>query len=96
MSRFHGFSHFILDRHFNNGPEALYSLVDTFNYNNKGEACNTYSHAKKPVEPKGSDRQTQSASLDDALGVGYGKHACPGRFFALNEVNIFVAHMLMN
>lgn len=30
------------------------------------------------------------------LGFGYGKHACPGRFFALNEMKIFVAYMLLN
>jgi cytochrome P450 len=30
------------------------------------------------------------------LGFGFGKHACPGRFFALNEVKMFVAHMVLN
>ena len=27
---------------------------------------------------------------------GYGKHACPGRFFAANEVKIILARLLLN
>lgn len=30
------------------------------------------------------------------LGFGFGTHACPGRFFALNEVKLVVAHLLLN
>ncbi|CAH0051925.1 unnamed protein product [Clonostachys solani] len=38
-----------------------------------------------------------SATLDGRfLSFGYGKHACPGRFFALNELKIFVAEMVLN
>jgi cytochrome P450 len=38
-----------------------------------------------------------TATLDDAfLGFGFGRHACPGRFFALNEMKVFFAHMLLN
>ncbi|KAI1775357.1 ent-kaurene oxidase [Hypoxylon cercidicola] len=38
-----------------------------------------------------------SATVDDAfLGFGFGKHACPGRFFALNEIKIFVAIMVLH
>ncbi|KAI0481797.1 ent-kaurene oxidase [Xylaria cf. heliscus] len=45
------------------------------------------------TEPK----QKKSATIDDSfLGFGFGKHACPGRFFALNEVKIFVAHMVLH
>lgn len=29
------------------------------------------------------------------LGFGYGKHTCPGRFFASNEMKIVVIHMLL-
>ncbi|CAG8135836.1 unnamed protein product [Penicillium salamii] len=31
----------------------------------------------------------------DHFGFGYGNHACPGRFFAVNEVKIALAHMLL-
>ncbi|KAJ5159370.1 Cytochrome P450 [Penicillium canariense] len=29
------------------------------------------------------------------MGFGYGKHVCPGRFFAANEVKIALGHMLL-
>jgi cytochrome P450 len=32
---------------------------------------------------------------DDYLPFGHGKHACPGRFFASNEIKILFAHMLL-
>lgn len=45
----------------------------------------------------GGPQAKSSATLDDRfLGFGFGKHACPGRFFALNEMKMFVAHMVLN
>lgn len=29
------------------------------------------------------------------MGFGLGNHACPGRFFAANELKIFLCHMLL-
>ena len=29
------------------------------------------------------------------LIFGYGKHSCPGRFFASNEIKVIVIHMLL-
>ncbi|KAK4185242.1 Ent-kaurene oxidase [Podospora australis] len=38
-----------------------------------------------------------AVTLDDSfLGFGFGRHACPGRFFALHEMKIMVAHMVLN
>ncbi|KAH9229033.1 hypothetical protein K456DRAFT_1845591 [Colletotrichum gloeosporioides 23] len=31
----------------------------------------------------------------DSLGFGHGQHACPGRFFAANEVKIAMCHLLL-
>ncbi|KAK5626154.1 hypothetical protein RRF57_001869 [Xylaria bambusicola] len=31
----------------------------------------------------------------DHIGFGHGKHACPGRFFAANELKIALCHLLM-
>ena len=31
----------------------------------------------------------------DHLGFGHGQHACPGRFFAANEVKIALSHLLL-
>lgn len=46
--------------------------------------------------PRGAQKST--VTIDDAfLGFGVvGRHACPGRFFALVEMKIFVAHLLLN
>lgn len=78
-------------------PKGLRSLVDTFNPQERGDLCDTHGNTDKLADSGSGSKGKQSASLDDAfLGFGYGKHACPGRFFALNEVKIFVAHMLMN
>ncbi|KAJ5175585.1 Cytochrome P450 [Penicillium canariense] len=35
------------------------------------------------------------SSTPNHMGFGYGKHACPGRFFAANEVKIALCHMLL-
>ena len=29
------------------------------------------------------------------MGFGFGRHACPGRFFAINEVKIALCHILL-
>jgi cytochrome P450 len=38
--------------------------------------------------------QALSTSADH-LTFGYGRHACPGRFFAVNEVKAFLAHVVV-
>jgi cytochrome P450 len=30
------------------------------------------------------------------LGFGHGMHACPGRFFAANEIKVILCHLLLN
>jgi hypothetical protein len=38
-----------------------------------------------------------AVSLDDSfVSFGIGKHACPGRFFALYEMKIMLAHIVLN
>lgn len=31
---------------------------------------------------------------DTFLGFGYGKHSCPGRFFAAHEMKLLLAHVV--
>ncbi|KAA8645305.1 cytochrome P450 [Aspergillus tanneri] len=38
--------------------------------------------------------QLVTASID-YLGFGYGKHACPGRFLAANEIKVALCHLLL-
>lgn len=64
-------------------PDAAQNIVDAFDSTPSGEG-------EKP-KPK------SSATVDEAfLGFGFGKHSCPGRFFALNEVKILVANMVLH
>jgi cytochrome P450 len=45
---------------------------------------------------KGSSHQTSAVTPDDRyLGFGFGRHACPGRFFAVAEIKLLLAHMLL-
>jgi len=34
-------------------------------------------------------------SNETNLGFGYGKHACPGRFFAANEIKMILARLIL-
>jgi cytochrome P450 len=44
-----------------------------------------------------SSKQRSSATLNDAfLSFGFGKHACPGRFFAVHEMKMILAYIVMN
>ncbi|KAL5365631.1 cytochrome P450 [Aspergillus floccosus] len=47
-------------------------------------------------EIPGHETSAQLASPSpEHLGFGFGKHACPGRFFAVNEVKIALCHILL-
>ncbi|KAE8354978.1 cytochrome protein [Aspergillus coremiiformis] len=47
-------------------------------------------------DEKGQERTAQLESTSpDHLGFGYGKYACPGRFFASSEVKIALCHILL-
>ncbi|KAK7686510.1 hypothetical protein QCA50_010108 [Cerrena zonata] len=36
------------------------------------------------------------STSSDYIAFGHGRHACPGRFFAVNELKAMMAHLLMN
>ncbi|KAL7271521.1 hypothetical protein RUND412_005713, partial [Rhizina undulata] len=46
-------------------------------------------------EGEGAKHQMVSTT-DDFLAFGHGKHACPGRFFAVNELKILMSHIILN
>jgi len=37
-----------------------------------------------------------AASTLTSMAFGYGRHACPGRFFASNEIKMIMAYLLLN
>jgi len=50
----------------------------------------------KMRETPGKQNLAQLVSTSpDHLAFGHGQHACPGRFFAANEVKIALIHMLL-
>ena len=46
-------------------------------------------------EPGQENKHQLVMASKDHFGFGYGVHACPGRFFASNEIKIILAHLLM-
>ncbi|KAE9979620.1 hypothetical protein EG328_000787 [Venturia inaequalis] len=45
--------------------------------------------------PDNANKYQFATTSSDHLGFGHGKHACPGRFFAGNEIKIMLCHLLM-
>ncbi|KAI0404297.1 ent-kaurene oxidase [Xylaria palmicola] len=57
------------------------------------EAANQAAHSASQE----GGRPKLATTLDDSFfGFGAGRHACPGRFFALVEMKLFIAHFLLN
>ena len=51
-------------------------------------------HAAATNDPAAAGRaQWASANLEN-MAFGYGRHACPGRFFAGYEIKLIMAHFL--
>ncbi|KAM6503778.1 Cytochrome P450 [Amanita muscaria] len=46
-------------------------------------------------EGEGAKHQLLSLGVDYVL-FGHGRHACPGRFFVVNELKVMLAHVLLN
>jgi cytochrome P450 len=59
-----------------------------------------FAREKSVEDGKGYPREREamsSATLGDALlGLGSGRHTCPGRFFFLNKMKVLIAHVLSN
>ena len=76
-------------------PDA--SKFEPFRFVKEGGVGNIFDSFDGTEKTRAKAQSKSTATLDDAfLGFGFGKHACPGRFFALNEIKVFVAHMLLN
>lgn len=77
-----------------------YICVDAFNlvnpsiYENPDE-FDIYRFHKMRDQPGGEHKaQLVSTSIED-IAFGHGKFACPGRFFAANEIKIALCYMLL-
>jgi len=64
-------------------------------YYSDPEKFDGYRFLKMRAEP-GKENVAQFVSTSpDHLGFGHGQHACPGRFFASNEIKIIMCHILL-
>ncbi|KAL1613882.1 hypothetical protein SLS56_012226 [Neofusicoccum ribis] len=59
------------------------------------ERFDGYRFVRLRQQPGNEGRCQYVATSSEHLGFGYGKHACPGRFFAANELKIVLSHLLM-
>ncbi|TKX26518.1 cytochrome P450-like protein 1 [Elsinoe australis] len=46
--------------------------------------------------PDVAARAQYAASNSSSMSFGFGRHACPGRWFAANEIKAIMAHLLLN
>ncbi|KAF4852517.1 Cytochrome P450 monooxygenase eqxH [Colletotrichum siamense] len=71
----------------------LGSMVDPEVYENP-EVFDGYRYLRMREDPKLESKAHLVSTSSIHLGFGHGKHACPGRFFASNEVKVLLCHLL--
>ena len=52
--------------------------------------------AKLRQTPGNENRYQFATTGPESMFFGHGKHACPGRFFAANEIKLFLVYLIMN
>ncbi|KAK2740064.1 cytochrome p450 monooxygenase [Colletotrichum kahawae] len=73
---------------------SSHALFDANVYENP-EKWDGYRFLRMREQP-GKENVSQLVSTSpEHLGFGHGKHACPGRFFAANEIKIALVHILL-
>lgn len=71
----------------------LASMMDPSFYPDP-EVFDGYRFFRMRADPK-TDSKAHLVSTSSAhLGFGHGRHACPGRFFASNEIKLLLCHLL--
>lgn len=49
-----------------------------------------------PIGYKSTEQYQFVTVTKENMGFGYGRHACPGRFFAANEIKLILARLLLD
>ncbi|KAK3937790.1 cytochrome P450 [Diplogelasinospora grovesii] len=52
--------------------------------------------AADPIGYKNTEQYQFVTVTKENMGFGYGRHACPGRFFAANEIKLIMARLLLD
>ena len=50
----------------------------------------------REINPDKAGKAQYVASNPESMSFGFGRHACPGRFFAANEIKAIMVYLLMN
>ncbi|KAL2815752.1 cytochrome P450 [Aspergillus granulosus] len=71
-----------------------YAFSDPTLYENPGE-YDIYRFLRMREQPGMENKAQLVATGDHHLAFGHGMHACPGRFFAANEIKLALCHLLL-
>lgn len=75
-------------------PASAIHLSDTY-YQDAGK-FDGFRFSRMRDQP-GFEAKYQAISVsDDYLPFGHGQHACPGRFFAINELKVLLGYIICN
>ncbi|KAH6952057.1 cytochrome P450 [Fusarium avenaceum] len=75
--------------------DVMHTLNSSLGYNEKAEECLPYRYLEKRGAPTQRTQAQLVATGVNHMGFGHGRHACPGRFFAAQEIKIILCHMLL-
>ncbi|GJC82663.1 cytochrome P450 monooxygenase ATR2 [Colletotrichum liriopes] len=82
---------------------GIYTDEEFFPDADKFDPLRFYTMRQEKNEQKTGSKQAEVVSNaqfvsvgQSSLTFGYGRHACPGRFFAVNEIKMILATLLMN
>ncbi|KEQ78830.1 putative P450 monooxygenase [Aureobasidium pullulans EXF-150] len=70
-------------------------VYDAFRFSQSRFANQVYHHGPDGSRPSQSTPDLTTTS-DTFLVFGHGRHACPGRFFASQEMKLMLAHVVLN
>jgi cytochrome P450 len=59
------------------------------------EKFDAFRFARKRLEPGQTNAWGHVTTSASHMGFGHGQHACPGRFFASNEIKVALCHLLL-
>ncbi|KAK1624614.1 cytochrome P450 [Colletotrichum phormii] len=71
-----------------------YSSIDPNVYQHP-ETYDIHRFRRMREQPGGANKAQLVTTSPEHLGFGHGQHACPGRFFASNEVKVVLCHLLL-
>jgi cytochrome P450 len=69
--------------------DSVYTNADEFQYSR-------FHDRRDPENPTANVKSQMVSTSSDYLLFGHGKHACPGRFFAVNELKIILSQVLLD